>query len=186
MEEDLEIIQKIKKGDKNAFNGLMEKYYKPVLNVIYRFYGCEKEEAEDVAQEVFLRVLKGIDNFEGRSSFFTYLYKVAMNLCFTKRKLEKTVKISIDDPETSESLLIDNEGFVEREYERRELEITIKKAVQSLPIEQRSVVILARFQNLSYEEIAGALNISVQAVKSRLHRAMMSLKEKLAEVAKEL
>jgi RNA polymerase sigma-70 factor, ECF subfamily len=181
LDEDQELIQKIQKGNNEAFNGLIQKYYKSVLNLVYRFYGCGREEAEDSAQEIFLRIYRSIHRFEGRSSFFTYLYKVTMNLCFKKRvQMRKYCSVSID--ELQEGALIPKEGApsVEASYQREEMGKIIKDAVQSLPEEQRAVVILNKYQDLPYEEIAKVLAISLPAVKSRLHRAKLALKEKLA------
>lgn len=182
MDNDLELVQRAQKGDHDAFNGIIEKYYRSVLNLVYRFYGCEPHEAEDVAQEVFLRIYRSIGKFEGRSSFFTYLYKVTMNLCFKKRKLSSRKTSYLSELDDHAATLIDPSGSVETGYQKEELAKMVKEAVTSLPEEQRVVIILNKYQNMSYEEIAKVLNISLPAVKSRLHRAKLTLKEKLESV----
>ena len=179
MDDDLELVRRAKKGEHDAFNGIIEKYYRSVLNLVYRFYGCEPHEAEDIAQEVFLRIFRSIGKFEGRSSFFTYLYKVTMNLCFKKRKSSKAVA-SLDELQDHGAGLCDSRSSVESDYQKEELGKMVHEAISSLPEEQRAVVVLNRFQGLSYEEIAQVLNLSLPAVKSRLHRAKIALKEKLA------
>lgn len=179
LDSDLELVWRVKQGEHEAFNEIIEKYYKPVLNLVYRFYGCEPCEAEDIAQEVFLRIFRSIKKFEGRSTFFTYLYKVTMNLCLKKRKSERRTS-SLEELHVHAISISDPKGSVEMDYQREELGRIVKEAVHSLPEEQRLVVILNKFQGLSYEDIAEVLNISLPAVKSRLHRAKIALREKLA------
>jgi RNA polymerase sigma-70 factor, ECF subfamily len=186
LEEDEELVHKIQAGDTEAFNSLMQKYYKSVLNLVYRFYGCGREEAEDSAQEVFLRIYRSIHRFEGRSSFFTYLYKVTMNLCFKKRvQMRKCSSTSIE--ELQEGAIVPKDGIPSTEacYQRKELGKIIQDAVLTLPEEQKAVVLLNKYHDLSYEKIAEILHISLPAVKSRLHRAKLALKEKLAPLVEE-
>ncbi len=180
LDPDLECIERIKRGDSSAFNGIMDRHYKSVLNLIYRFYGCSREEAEDIAQEVFIRIYRGIQGFEGRSRFFTYLYKVTMNLCFKKRAVKRRdIPQSVEEMAENTDVYDGEDSSVERHLERQELSRVVKEAVLSLPEEQRAVVILHKYHDMSYEDMAAALNVSLAAVKSRLHRARLSLKERL-------
>lgn len=185
MDPDLECIERIKRGDSSAFNAIMERHYKPVLNLIYRFYGCTREEAEDIAQEVFIRIFRGIKGFEGRSRFFTYLYKVTMNLCFKKRAVKrKDVPASVEEMAESAGAGAAEESQVERQIERNELSRIVKEAVMALPEDQRAAVILHKYHDMSYEDMASTLGISLAAVKSRLHRARLALKDSLKDWAR--
>lgn len=187
LENDLEYIKKVQNGEKEAFNEIIKKYYKQVLNLVCKFYGQEKEEAEDITQEVFLRLYRGIKGFEGRSAFFTYLYKITMNLCFKKLAVKKRKSsISIEEFGDHDSAVESRDLSVEMKFQQKEIAEAVRKAVSMLPADQRAVVILNRFNGLSYDEISSIMGISLSAVKSRLHRAKMSLKEELSQYALEL
>lgn len=190
MDEDLEIVRRFKSGNKEVFSILVEKYKKPVLNLIYRFTGSTND-SEDLAQEVFLRAYKGLDKFQEKAKFFTWLYRITMNLSFRFRKRAgKFVFQSIDQKEEegdyeAQMMSYGSENPVEDIIQRKETQMMVQKAVLELSPEQRSVLILYRYHNLSYEEIASVLEISVSAVKSRLHRARETLKEKLTPYVNE-
>jgi len=85
MDEDLVLIERFKAGDPTAFDELMQRHYRAVLNLVFRFTGASGQSAEDLAQDVFLRIYRALPRFEARARFFTYLYKVTMNLCFKER-----------------------------------------------------------------------------------------------------
>lgn len=188
MDEDLVLIERFKEGDASAFDTLMERHYKSVLNLIYRFTGATGQPAEDLAQEVFLRVYRALPRFQARARFFTYLYKVTMNLCLKERARwarhrSRTVSLDAnwDEPEAQQFRVIpDPAGSAQERYERREMAGEVREAVMDLPEDQRATVILHRFHHLSYEEITEVLGISLPAVKSRLHRAKLALQKKLA------
>lgn len=183
-QEDVYWMQQVKAGNAEAFSHIIRKYQKTVLNLTYRFTG-DATEAEDLAQEVFLRIYRAADRFEARAKFFTYLYQVTLNLCRNERaKVRHKRNTSLDaplkdgEPDTLRQIQ-DPAGSAEDLLARQELGEAVREAVLSLPEDQRVAVMMQRFQNLSYEEIAEVLNLSVPAVKSRLHRAKLSLKEKL-------
>ncbi len=184
-DEDLRLMERVKAGDSEAFNLLMEKYEKTVINLVYRFTG-ERESAEDLAQEVFLRIYRAASRFEARAKFFTYLYKVTLNLCRNARakaKRRRTNSLDSGPPGFEDQplsrLLEDPRGSAEEQIERQELSEVVREAVMSLPEEQRVAVVLQRFRGFAYEEIAEVLGLSVPAVKSRLHRAKLNLKKNL-------
>ncbi|MCE7872272.1 sigma-70 family RNA polymerase sigma factor [bacterium CPR1] len=188
-QEDVLWMQQVKAGNAEAFSNIIRKYQKTVLNLTYRFTG-DPVEAEDLAQEVFLRVYRAADRFEARAKFFTYVYQVTLNLCRNERaKVRHKRNTSLDAPMKEgepDSLrqIQDPSGSAEELLTRQELGDVVREAVLSLPEEQREAVMMQRFQDLSYEEIAEILKLSVPAVKSRLHRAKLALKEKLSPYLK--
>lgn len=185
-DEDIVLMERVKAGDSEAFNQLMLRHEKTVVNLVYKFTG-DREVAEDLAQEVFLRIYRAAGRFEARAKFFTYLYKVTLNLCRNARaKASRRKTTSLDAPRKSNGHgempakeLEDPLGSAEELVERAELSEVVREAVMQLPEEQRVVVVLQRFQHLSYEEIAEVLGLSIPAVKSRLHRAKLNLKKAL-------
>ena len=185
-DEDLHLMARVKAGDDEAFNEIMRRHEKTVVNLIYRFTGS-RAAAEDLAQEVFLRIYRASGRFEARAKFFTYLYKVTLNLCRNARaKASRRKTTSLDQPRKGRNdsempglELEDPKGSAEERVARLELSEVVRNAVDQLPEEQRVVVVLQRFEHRSYEEIAEILDLSVPAVKSRLHRAKLNLKKYL-------
>ena len=183
---DLQLMARVKAGDDEAFNTLMLRHEKTVVNLVYRFTG-NREIAGDLAQEVFLRIYRASGRFEAKAKFFTYLYKVTLNLCRNYRaKAQRRQTTSLDATRKSQNggdmparELVDPTGSAEEQVSRLELSAVVREAVESLPEQQREAVILQRFQGLAYDEIAEALNLSIPAVKSRIDRAKLNLKEKL-------
>lgn len=183
---DLQLMARVKAGDDEAFNELMLRHEKTVVNLVYRFTG-NREIAGDLAQEVFLRIYRASGRFEAKAKFFTYLYKVTLNLCRNYRaKAQRRQTTSLNASRSNsngEELpsrdLEDPSGSAEEQVSRMELSAMVREAVESLPQQQREAVVLQRFKGLAYEEIAEALNLSVPAVKSRIHRAKLNLRDKL-------
>jgi RNA polymerase sigma-70 factor (ECF subfamily) len=183
---DLQLMARVKAGDDQAFNELMQRHEKTVVNLVYRFTG-NREIAGDLAQEVFLRIYRASGRFEAKAKFFTYLYKVTLNLCRNYRaKAKRRQTTSLNSTRTvagGEELptrdIEDPIGSAEEQVSRLELSAMVREAVDSLPEQQKEAVVLQRFHGLAYEEIAETLNLSVPAVKSRIHRAKLNLREKL-------
>ncbi|MFA5506205.1 MAG: sigma-70 family RNA polymerase sigma factor [Vulcanimicrobiota bacterium] len=180
---DLQLMMRVKAGDEEAFNTLMRRNEKTVLNLIYRFTG-DREIAPDLAQEVFMRIYRAAERFEPRAKFFTFLYRVTLNLCRNHRtKASRRQTTSLDAAGSGDNgpsfELVDPLGSAEEHVSRLELSMAVQEAVESLPEQQREAVSLQRFQGLAYEEIAEVLNLSIPAVKSRIHRAKLNLQERL-------
>lgn len=189
VDEDMALIERFQAGDKTAFDELMQRHYRAVLNIIYRFTGTAGPAAEDMAQDIFLRVFRALPRFEARAKFFTFLYKVTMNYCFKARQQENkrrnrtcSLNANWDDPSASPAKEpADPGGSALDAVTRSELCVNIRQAVMALPDEQRAAVVLYRFRHCSYEEIADILGISLAAVKSRLHRAKLTLQKSLTD-----
>ncbi len=186
LDPDAQLMLKFKEGDTRSFEELMEKYQKLVINTAYRLIG-DRAEAEDIAQEVFLKVYNQSRRYKPQAKFSTWLLKITKNLCLNRlRGKRRHPVVSLDSPVETE------EGKVPRDIpapaqarpdvflERKELRDLIRESIESLPPKQRMVVILAKYDNLPYQEIARVMGCSVTAIKLRLHRAKVTLKERLA------
>lgn len=175
---DSDLVKRIKKGDEFAFEKIMSRYKKRVFNTVYRFVG-NVQEAENLTQEVFLKVYQGIGSFKELSKFSTWLYRITVNLCLNevkKTNKDSSLLIPLQDYHCSD----DTTNFTPYQIaERKDFLDFVKKTIASLPPEQKAVVILYRYEELSYQEIADALDITVSAVKSRLHRARTTLKDQI-------
>jgi RNA polymerase sigma-70 factor (ECF subfamily) len=182
MDEDLQIIRRFKAGNKDAFSELVQKYTKPVLNLVYRVSG-DPCDVEDLTQEVFLKAYKGLDKFKGDSKFFTWLYRIAVNV--TLRAREKKSKVFLQSLEQKNENGNGNDNFMtvsqcpQDSLEKDEMQNKVREAIKELDEDYRTPLILFRYHELSYEEISEIMNLSVAAVKSRLHRARKALKDKL-------
>jgi len=182
-EEDIRLMLLVKQGDSDAFNELVRKYQRTVVNLAYRFTG-DADAAQDLAQEVFLRVYQAAGRFEAKAKFFTYLYTITINLCRNARdKLQRRKTYSLSSNPFEEDgparEVPDPAGSASDQLDRKELSEVVQKAIMSLPEEQRELVLLQRYQGLGYEEIAELTGQSVAAIKSKLHRAKLGLKKKL-------
>lgn len=183
VDDDLVLVERFKQGDTAAFEEIVTRHQRSVLNLVYRFTG-DASRAEDLAQEVFVRLYRALGGFEAKARFFTYLYKITLNLCLKDREREQRRRAqSLDTPsdDTHRAREVeDPTGSAEDIAQRHDTARIVREAVQSLPDEQRTAVILHRFHGLSYEELAEVLEISLPAVKSRLHRAKLALKDRLS------
>jgi len=181
---DEELMTRVAKGDEYAFQILVERHQRSVLNLIYRFIG-DPTKSQDLAQEVFLRVWQAARSYEPKAKFTTWLYRIAANLCLNELKSSRrkrwlrffhadTEEQAVGEEDFSNGSPSPEDLLLAREQSRQ-----ITSALQSLPENQRMVLILKRYDDLSYEEIARILNCSVSAVESLLVRAKKNLQEKL-------
>ncbi|MFQ5867285.1 MAG: RNA polymerase sigma factor [bacterium] len=185
MEEDFELLAKVKKGDQQAFELLVRKYKMTVFNTIYSIMG-NPQEADDIAQEVFLKVYTKAGSFKGESSFSTWLYRITINRCLDKLRNRKNRIISYETEFNQEEklklkdVLVSKEGDITEELRKKELEDIVQKAMNSLPEKDRIILTLKEIDRLSYKEISQVMKISLTKVKIWLFRARQKLKEKLA------
>ena len=183
---DASLMLKFEGGDISSFEKLVIKYKENITNMIYQFIG-DKEEAEDLAIEVFLRVYQARGKYKPRAKFTTWLYKIATNLCLDEiRKKTKlhTVSLSKSIPieEGKEEELIekiaDPSPSPQKILEEREKNALVREAINSLPARQRIATILRIYEGLSYKEISKILGCSVKSIERLLYRARVNLKEK--------
>jgi RNA polymerase sigma-70 factor (ECF subfamily) len=181
---DVECMLEVKKGDRDAFEILMRKYYARILNFVYRFLG-NRQLSEDLTQDIFMKVYKSARRYRSRSKFQTWLYTIAKNSCLNELRRNRGQMVSFDEPSTSDERVLKKEisdphADPARDFLRKEKKALIQAAINDLPENQRIAVILRRYESFSYAEIAATLNVTDKAVKSLLSRAKVNLKNKLA------
>jgi len=185
-EADLALVQRCVEGDVSAFETLALKYQQQVFNLAYRLTG-RGDIVEDIAQEVFLKCYRALGQFEGRSSFATWLYRITVNTAINFAKVTRRHSVlemngpQIDDDRVEFPMEQNREP--ERSLELRQIRQEISAQISSLSPEHRSVLILRDVQGLSYEEIAAVLDCPVGTVRSRLSRARDVLQGRLKSLA---
>ena len=179
-----ELMARIAEGDEDAFEILVNRHQTSVLNLIYRFIG-DRTQAKDLAQEVFIRVWQAVGSYQPKAKFTTWTYRITANLCINelkssrRRKLFQFLRFGEDQENTIEEVLVDTSPSPEDLLLSREQSRRISDALQSLPDNQRLALILKRYDDLSYQEIAKILNCSVSAVESLIVRAKRALQKNL-------
>lgn len=182
---DHDLIARLKAGDQAAYAQLVDEHAGRIYRLALRMMGNEAD-AEDVLQETFLSAFKAIDRFEGRSSLSTWLYRIASNAALMRLRRNEPDQVSVDNPlERDDGEIIPRQFFdfcclPEEDLLRDEARAEMKRAVEELPPTLRSVFILRDIEGLSTEETANALGLSISAVKSRLMRARLKLRERLS------
>ena len=177
---DWDLVQRFQGGDRSVFNQLVPKYRNRVMGIATRMLG-DRVEAEDLAQDVFVKVYHGLQGFQGESLFSTWLYRITANSCLNHRKRrrrETQISDGADDPELT---LSDPSSDPHHLLEQKELKIVLEKSIQSLPEEQRIVLILRDIEGLSYEAVAASLGLELGTVRSRLHRARLQVQVSIRE-----
>ncbi len=181
--EELEVIERAKRGDREAFGQLVERYQRRVVGVAMAI-SHNQDDAIELAQETFVRAFENLPRFESRSSFSTWLYRIAHNLTIDFRRREgRHVVLRGEDAESELDRMPSPVGDSYGELRRNELSERIKKALDQLTPEHRAVVLLREVEGLSYDEISDALKVPRGTVMSRLHYARSRLREMLKDVA---
>jgi RNA polymerase sigma-70 factor (ECF subfamily) len=188
--EDAAMVEAFQAGDEAAFDELVLKHKDRIFSLCYWFLG-DYHEANDAAQETFIRVFRSLKKFKFKSAFSTWLYRIAVNTCKNRLKsadyrYEKKM-VSLDNPGAQNgpyaSLTLGGETNSPMiELERKERWMLIKRAIDTLPTEQRMVVALRDIEGLSYDEIAHITGFNMGTVKSKLARGRLDLREKLKGV----
>ena len=182
---DADLMLRVKRGDRDAFDALMLRWRQPVMSFVYRTLP-DADEAEDLAQAVFVQLWKTAARYEVAAKFSTFLFTIARNLCLNElRRRARHPADSLDEPRA------DDEDHPYRQIEdrrvtaaddatqRAELVAKVEEALAALPEKQRTAIVLCREGELSYEEIAEVLGTSLQATKSLIHRGRETLKARL-------
>lgn len=194
LELDDELMQRFQTGDEDAFNLLVRRHQQPLINFIARFTG-DRDNAEDLAQETFIRIYKAADRYKrGRAQFKTWMYLIAKRLCMNEmRNRGRRDRFRVDNIATNDNVHSTNADQIdiiatapadaafqpEVVLERKELRNAIQKAIAELPEQYRFPLILRDVQGLSYDEIGEILELRSGTTKSRINRARLMLKDKL-------
>jgi RNA polymerase sigma-70 factor (ECF subfamily) len=184
---DLGLVQRVQKGDKTAFDLLVRKYQHKVVKLVTR-YLRDPADAEDVTQEAFIKAYRAIPQFRGDSAFYTWLYRIAINtaknaivsrdrspvdfaLDLQSVEESSSMQMRLADAETPESLL-----------QTEEIRVTVNQAIEALPEDLRTAIVLRELEGLSYEDIAQSMDCPVGTVRSRIFRAREAIDKRLSEV----
>ncbi|MBN8457969.1 MAG: sigma-70 family RNA polymerase sigma factor [Verrucomicrobia bacterium] len=180
---DVALMARIGAGDHAAFRSLVERHQDAVVGTVAKMLG-NPADAEDIAQQVFLRVWRHAKHYRPDAKFTTYLFTIARNLVFNEtRRRSRRKEVSADEREESSHLQVaaDPSAQPDSEILRAELQQAVDKAIAALPEVQRMAVVLRRYEQMPYEEIAEVLKLSLPAVKSLLFRARTTLREALRD-----
>jgi RNA polymerase sigma-70 factor (ECF subfamily) len=186
---EIELVEKAKSGDTKAFEELMRRTQDKIYNLGIKFFG-NKEDAADLLQETYIKAYESLPNFEGRSSFSTWLYRIATNFALMKLRKEKMKKVSIEELKEISDGSKDSIDFYDwsenpyLHYKNEELKEILNEAINSLPPKYKTIFILHDIEGLSIQEVAKILSLSVPTVKTRIHRSRLYLREKLSEYFK--
>jgi RNA polymerase sigma-70 factor, ECF subfamily len=180
---DQQLVERVQAGDKAAFDLLVRKYQHRVLKLVSRFVS-DAAEAEDVAQEAFIKAYRALASFRGDSAFYTWLYRIAINTAknalVSNRRRPVDFDLDLQDPEQYDRHARLKEGDTpEGVLLTEEIRSVVEKAMEQLPEDLRTAIVLRELEGLSYEEIAEAMDCPVGTVRSRIFRAREAIDKKL-------
>ena len=175
------LILRAQAGDRCSFDRLVETSYALVFNTAYRILG-DRDAAADATQTAFVRAYRSLHTFRRSSSFTTWLYRIATNVCLdtVRRQARQAQSLTADDDQLTEREVPDHRAEPERALLQGELQRAVHRALQRLSTEHRTVLVLYDLAGFSYEEIAEVLKLPLGTVKSRLNRARNALREEMS------
>lgn len=184
-EADAELVERVKAGDKRAFELLVSKYQRKVARLISRLIR-DPAEVEDITQEAFIKAYRALPNFRGESAFYTWLYRIAVNTAknslATQSRRPYTVA-EFQGGEEGESFsaadVVEDVDTPEASMHSRQVAETVNRAIEALPADLRTAITLREIEGLSYEEIAQAMNCPIGTVRSRIFRAREAIAQEL-------
>lgn len=178
-----EAVARAKTGDQDAFEQLVLDNQNKIYSLTFRMVN-DREEAADLAQEAFVKAWQGLSSFQGESSFSTWVYRLATNVCIDylrreKRKRQVESEISLDDEQAGWAEPADWSQDPQHRLEQSEMGRALERGLQALPEQQRQILVLRELSGLSYQEIAEKLQLDLGTVKSRIARARLALRKNL-------
>jgi RNA polymerase sigma-70 factor (ECF subfamily) len=185
---DKEIIERVKNGDKKAYDLLVLKYQQRVINLISRFVK-NYADALDISQETFIKAYKALPNFRGESAFYTWLYRIAVNtaknhLTVQSRKITKSDYDVTEIEQIEGNMTLTEQTTPENLLIKDELQETVLNTIENLPEDLKSAIMLREIEGLSYEEIATVMECPVGTVRSRIFRARETIDNKIKPLLK--
>jgi len=178
-EDDQTLLARLRRGETRAFEEMVIAYQHRVFGVAVRMLG-NRAEAEEIAQEAFIRALRSVGGFRGDAKLSTWLYQITSRLCLNRLSSAERRRVRPDEDELAH--VADESPDPTEQMERRRREAAVHRAIGELDDDRRIVVVLADLEGLTYDEIADTLTVPVGTVRSRLHRARMELREKLEKL----
>lgn len=177
------LVERVQKGDKFAFDLLINKYQHRIISLVTR-YVHDHAEAQDVAQEAFIKAYRAIGNFRGDSAFYTWLYRIAINtaknwLVAQKRRPPASDIDAVDAEQYDIDSRLKDKDTPENELLREEIKETVYSTIEQLPEDLRTAIVLREMEGMSYEEIAATMECPIGTVRSRIFRAREAIDEKL-------
>jgi RNA polymerase sigma-70 factor, ECF subfamily len=186
--DDFQLVEAFRKGDEKAFDEIVRRYQRQVANIIYLTLGS-REEVDDISQELFVRVFRSLDRFEFDSTLYSWIYRIAVNLCIDeirRKKIRKLIPLEfltekkLEGEKRERGAATGSDELLQKEKK----EVVLRALDQLSPL-HRTVIVLREYQDLTYGEIAKTLRISPQAVKSRIFRAREELRQLLKDYFQE-
>jgi RNA polymerase sigma-70 factor (ECF subfamily) len=185
---DRQLVERVKQGDKRAFELLVEKYWRKLTRLLSRMVR-DPDEVEDIAQETFIKAYRALPQFRGDAAFYTWLYRIgvntAKNYLAAKGKAMPTVSeraFSDDEEDVEERLVAQDISTPESELLSKQVALAVNEAVEALPEELRTAITLREMEGLSYEEIANLMGCPIGTVRSRIFRAREAIAAKLRPI----
>ncbi len=184
---DLQLVERVRTGDKQAFGLLVEKYRRKLLRLLSRMVR-DQDEMEDIAQETFIKAYRALPQFRGDAAFYTWLYRIAVNTAknhlAAKGKAMPTVSAQAmdDEDEPDERLVAQDIGTPESVLLSKQVAIAVNQVVEGLPEELRQAITLREMEGMSYEEIADYMGCPIGTVRSRIFRAREAIAAKLRPI----
>ena len=182
---DNQLVERVQRGDKRAFDLLAVKYQHKIVGLVSRYIN-DADEVMDVTQEAFIKAYRALPRFRGDSQFYTWLYRIAINTAknhlVSRSRRPPDTDIDIDGEFQSESVVLRDVGGPENTLARGELERVIYQAIDELPEELKVAVTLREFEGLSYDEIAEVMECPVGTVRSRIFRAREAIEKRIAAI----
>lgn len=187
---DEELMMNFQQGNVHAFELLFEKYRVPVFNFIYRMLNCEREPAEDLLQEIFVKLHKAKDFYEPKTKFSTWLFAIARNHCLNFIKSRRylrarhTVSLDVCDSEDIPNLLerLPAKDGSRQDIKQREIQEILEQAICALPDEYKDVFLLRAVEGFTHQEVSRILKMNPATVRTQYHRAKLMLREKIGDV----
>ncbi|MGH7796913.1 MAG: RNA polymerase sigma factor [Candidatus Binatia bacterium] len=183
---DEELVASARQGDRRAFEELVERHQQRAYHIAFDF-ARDREDAKDLSQEAFLKAFTNLKNFDGRSSFYTWFYRILVNLCLDYKRRQKRAPADTFD-ETVESEMEpshqpEKPRSPDQQVWARQISLRVGQALDDLPARQRTAFVLKNHQGLSIKEIAELMETAEGTVKVHLHRAVTALRQRLADFA---